>query len=115
MSSTHCGQRALTLILAFALGLLPLAAKTAIAADPVKPLKALLVIGGCCHDYKSQKDILVEGLQARAHVEVSIAYDPDTTNTHLNPVYDKADWATAFDVIIHDECSSNVKELAVID
>src|SRR5207249_6687791 len=85
------------------------------AAESVKPLKALLVIGGCCHDYKSQKDILAEGLQSRAHVEVNVAYDPDTTNTHLNPVYEKAEWATAYDVIIHDECSSNMKDLAVID
>jgi len=85
------------------------------AAEPVKPLKALLVIGGCCHDYKAQKDILTQGIAARAHVEVSIAYDTDTTTSHLNPVYEKANWADGFDVVIHDECSSNVKDLAVID
>lgn len=81
----------------------------------VKPLKALLVIGGCCHDYKTQKDLLALGISSRAHVEVVVAYDPDTTNAHLNPVYEKPDWAEGFDVIIHDECSSNVKDLAVID
>ena len=34
------------------------------AAKPatVKPLRALLVIGGCCHDYAAQKDILKAGL-----------------------------------------------------
>lgn len=85
------------------------------AADPAKPLKALLVIGGCCHDYKAQKDILAQGIAARAHVEVSIAYDPDTTNTHLNPLYENPDWANGYDVVIHDECSSNVKDLAVIN
>jgi len=81
----------------------------------VKPLKALLVLGGCCHDYKAQKDILAEGLAQRANVEVTIAYDPDTTTMHLNPVYEKPDWATGFDVVIHDECSSNVKDLAMIE
>src|SRR4051812_46944181 len=91
-------------------------AHSAHAADPpAKPLKALLVIGGCCHDYKAQKDILAEGLAQRAHVEVTIAYDPDTTNMHLNPLYENPQWAKAFDVVIHDECSSNVKDLAVID
>lgn len=85
------------------------------AADGVKPLQALLVIGGCCHDYAAQKDILAKGLAARAHVEVKIAYDPDKTTEHLNPVYEKADWATGFDVVIHDECSSNIKDKTVID
>src|SRR5688572_2374493 len=84
-------------------------------AQSPKPLKALLVLGGCCHDYAKQKDILVKGLAERAHVEVTVAYDPDKTNAHLNPVYEKADWAAGYDVIIHDECSSNVKDLAVID
>ena len=46
---------------------------------------------------------------------MSIAYDPDTTNTHLNPVYERSDWATGYDVIIHDECSSMVKDPAIID
>jgi hypothetical protein len=81
----------------------------------VKPIKALLVLGGCCHDYKSQQEILSKGLAQRARVEVSIAYDPDTTNAHLNPVYERSDWAAGYDVIIHDECSSMVKDLAIVD
>jgi len=85
------------------------------SADDVKPIRALLVLGGCCHDYKAQKDLLAKGIAKRAHVEVVIAYDPDTSTGHLNPVYEKADWADGFDVIIHDECSSDVKDLAIID
>lgn len=84
-------------------------------ADDVKPIRALLVLGGCCHDYNTQKDLLATGIAERAHVEVVIAYDPDTTTKHMNPVYEKADWAEGFDVIIHDECSSDVKDLAIID
>jgi type 1 glutamine amidotransferase len=80
-----------------------------------KPLRALLVLGGCCHDYKTQKDILAKGIGKRARVEVVAAYDPSTTTKHLNPVYEKPDWAAGFDVIIHDECTSDVKDLAMID
>lgn len=91
-------------------------APAALAADPaVKPLKALLVLGGCCHDYKAQQEILSKGLAERARIEVTIAYDPNTTTTHLNPIYEKADWAAGFDVVIHDECSSGVTDLAVIN
>ena len=97
--------------------LAPAADKEKPAADKpaVKPLKALLVLGGCCHDYAKQQDILAKGISARANVEVTIAYDPDTTTKHLNPIYANADWAKGYDVIIHDECSSDVKDLDVIN
>ena len=81
----------------------------------VKPIRALLVLGGCCHDYATQKELLSKGIAQRAHVEFVIAYDPDKTTRHLNPVYEKADWAEGFDVVVHDECTSDVKDLALID
>ncbi len=34
-------------------------------AEPAKPIRALLVTGGCCHDYEKQKDILKQGLESR--------------------------------------------------
>ena len=80
-----------------------------------KPIRALLVAGGCCHDYKHQKGLLTEGISARANVEWVIAYDPDGSTKHLNPVYDKDDWAKGFDVVLHDECSAGVTDLKVID
>lgn len=84
-------------------------------AKAPKPIKALLVLGGCCHDYKKQKDILAKGISARANVEVEISYDPDTGTKHLNPVYEKPDWSKGFDVIIHDECSADVKDKAIVE
>jgi type 1 glutamine amidotransferase len=80
-----------------------------------KPIRALLVIGGCCHDYKTQKDILTKGVSARANVQWVIAFDPADKTDHLNPVYEKEDWAKGFDVIVHDECSADVKDLKTID
>jgi type 1 glutamine amidotransferase len=81
----------------------------------LKPIRALLVLGGCCHDYAVQKELLSKGISERAHVEVTFAHDPDTSTKHLNPIYESAAWADGYDVIIHDECSSDVKDLAVID
>src|SRR5947209_1092895 len=78
------------------------------AEDGPKPIRALLVIGGCCHDYARQKDILTKGIAARALVKWTVAYDPDTSTTHKNPAYDNPDWAKNFDVVVHDECSSDV-------
>lgn len=80
-----------------------------------RPIRALLVIGGCCHDYARQKDILTKGISARANVEWTVAYDPDRGTKHLNPVYGKPDWAKGFDVVVHDECSADVKDLGLIE
>jgi type 1 glutamine amidotransferase len=90
------------------------AANAAAAADE-KPIKALLVLGGCCHDYKAQAKLITEGVSARTDVEWTVAYDPDTGTKHLNPIYEKDDWYKGFDVVVHDECTSDVKDPAVIE
>lgn len=109
-------QRLVGLVaIAWMVSLLPMTAVSVADEPAVKPIRALLVLGGCCHDYNMQKDLLSSGIQARAHVEVTIAYDPNTTTEHLNPIYASAGWANGFDVVIHDECSSNIKDLGIID
>ena len=80
-----------------------------------KPIRALFICGGCCHDYAKQKDIITKGISARADVDWTIAYDPDTGTTHLNPVYENPDWAKGYDVIVHDECTSDMKDIKMID
>lgn len=84
------------------------------APAETKPVRALLVIGGCCHDYKKQQELLTKGISARANVQWVIAYDSDTTTKHLNPVYEKDDWAKGFDVVVHDECSADVKDMKIV-
>lgn len=109
----------LSLLLLVALQTAAIAAPETPEADrnpPVeKPIRALLILGGCCHDYKHQKDVLTKGISQRANVQWTIAYDPDTTTHHLNPIYEKPDWYKGFDVIVHDECSADVKDPQVID
>src|SRR5438128_7653355 len=80
-----------------------------------KPIRALLVLGGCCHDYEKQKDIITRGVSERANVQWVIAYDPDKGTKHKNPVYDNPEWSKGFDVIVHDECCSDVKETEVVN
>jgi len=85
------------------------------ASPAPKPLKALLVIGGCCHDYAKQKDILKAGLEERANLKVDICYSDDKSTKATFTCYDKANWAEGYDVIIHDECSADIKDLAVVN
>lgn len=79
-----------------------------------KPLRAMLVLGGCCHDYPAQKDILKKGLEARANLVVDVVFSADTSTKARFEMYDKADWAKGYDVVIHDECSSDVKEMPYV-
>jgi putative heme-binding domain-containing protein len=80
------------------------------AAQTNKPIEALLVIGGCCHDYEQQQKILTEGISARANVEWTIVHEGDGTTTHRMSVYNDPDWSKGYDVVVHDECSADVKD-----
>lgn len=84
------------------------------AAAPAK-LRALLVLGGCCHDYATQKEILKRGLENRAHLEVDLAHNPDKSTRAVFDEYRKKDWAKGYDVIIHDECSADVKDVPYVE
>lgn len=79
-----------------------------------KPLKALLVAGGCCHDYAKQQEILSQGIQARANVQVDVVWTDDKSVNPPLPLYDNPDWAKGYDVIIHDECAAGLKDMAVV-
>lgn len=81
-----------------------------LAADSPKSIRALLVCGGCCHDYEHQKTILTEGISARANVEWKIVHEGDPTTSHRVSIYEKPDWSKGFDVVVHDECFSDVKD-----
>src|SRR5262249_34465109 len=78
-------------------------------ATAAEPLRALMITGGCCHDYEAQKKILSEGISARANVTWTIIHEGsgDSKETKFS-IYNKADWTKGFDVIVHNECSGMV-------
>ena len=79
-----------------------------------KPLKALLITGGCCHDYKVQKDILKKGIEERANIIVDqIHTDSDSTEPDL-PIYGMPEYAKGYDIVIHAECAADIKDDAVV-
>ena len=88
-----------------------------VAADlraETKPLKALLIAGGCCHDYKGQHEALFKGIQARSNVQVDVYWTDDASTNPPFPLFESPDWAKGYDVIIHDECAASNKDVAVI-
>ncbi len=97
----------------FTLALMTLAF-TASFAEDVKPLKILLITGGCCHDYKSQKDILKNGIEARVNAIVDQMHVDDKSTKPPLPLYGNPDYAKGYDLIIHDECSAGISDPATI-
>ncbi len=84
------------------------------ASAEAKPLKALLVAGGCCHDYKGQHEALFKGIQARANVQVDVYWTDDKSVNPPLALYENPDWAKGYDIIIHDECAAGNKDLRVM-
>ena len=103
-------------ILAFFL--LSLLAFPSFAAD-TKPLKVLMITGGCCHDYENQKHILAEGISARANVEFTIVHeeteDGKKGKDHKISVYSNPDWAKGYDLILHNECFGAVVDVPFVE
>jgi len=95
------------------------AADSAKPAEAAKPLKVLMVTGGCCHDYEKQKLILSEGLSSRANVEFTIVHEEGPAGkkdkSHKISIYEKEDWAKGYDVVLHNECFGAVTDVAFVE
>ncbi|MES3025749.1 MAG: ThuA domain-containing protein [Pseudomonadota bacterium] len=103
-----------TFALALALGsTLPL------RAEPVKPIKVLIVSGGCCHDYARQREILETGLKARINVDVTqLFHDPkpgEQATRPALPIFGNPRYADGYDVVIHNECAADEDSAAVLE
>jgi len=88
---------------------------TAEAAARPAPLRALLVLGGCCHDYMAQQELLKNGIEARANVSVDVVFSADTSTKPPLAIYGNPKYADGYDVVIHDECASDIKDPAVVE
>src|ERR1700679_592398 len=82
-------------------------------ARAAEPIHALLITGGCCHDYGEQQKILTEGISARANVVWTVLVEGGssrggTIRDHRMSIYEKPDWTQGYDVIVHDECFGDV-------
>ncbi len=105
----HILSRLLTLSLLFLAIANPL-----LAEKKVKPLRALLITGGCCHAYATQKNILKKGIEARAHVIVDQVHSSDSSTNPPLAIYGNPNYADGYDVVIHDECAARMDDVATL-
>ena len=69
-----------------------------------KPLRALLITGGCCHNYPLQSAALTNAVGKLANVQWTVVNEGGSGTKAMIPLYDKPDWAKGYDVVVHNEC-----------
>ncbi len=78
------------------------------------PIRALLITGGCCHDYDLQAKALTEGSQKFGHFTWTVVNEGGKGTRGQIPLYDNPDWAKPYDVIVHNECFADTTDVAYI-
>lgn len=80
------------------------------AAKTPPKVRALMVTGGCCHDYENQKKLISEGLSKRiGNIEWTILQYGSGRDIKAD-VYKQGDWIKDFDIVIHNECFGGVED-----
>lgn len=75
-----------------------------------KPIRALIVTGGCCHDYVFQSAAMIEGIAKHAEVEFTLVNEGGKGTKAQIPLYDDPKWADPYDVVIHNECFADTAD-----
>ncbi len=80
------------------------------AGDSKPKVRALMVTGGCCHDYQNQKKIISDGLSdSVGNIDWTILAYGGKREIKAE-VYKQADWIKDFDIVIHNECFGAVED-----
>jgi len=84
------------------------------AEEKQTPIKALLITGGCCHNYAFQSQALIAAVAKHAKVDWRIINEGGTGTKAMIPLYKKPDWAKGYDVVVHNECFANTDDKAYV-
>lgn len=72
-------------------------------------IRALLVTGGCCHDYPRQIELIRDGLiEQLGPIDWTVAQYNSERTTEAD-VYDDPNWAKKYDIVVHNECFGGVE------
>ena len=67
-------------------------------------IKALMVAGGCCHDYPGQAAIFMKQLQNVLPIDWTFAYLGGTRGRVVPTLYNDPNWYEGYDIVVHNEC-----------
>lgn len=84
--------------------------EAAVAKSPLPSLRAMLVTGGCCHNYPFQTAQLTNAVARHARVQWTIVQEGGTGTRAQIPLYDDPAWAAGQDVVVHNECFADTRD-----
>lgn len=96
--------------LLFALFVSALLQAISLGAAERPPIRALLITGGCCHDYTVQAAALKEATAKLGPITWTVVNEGGTSKNAKIALYDDPNWAKAYDVVVHNECFADLKD-----
>ncbi|HSH94283.1 MAG TPA: ThuA domain-containing protein, partial [Roseimicrobium sp.] len=75
-----------------------------------KPLKVLLITGGCCHNYELQTQGLVEAMGKQGKADWKVVMEGGKGTKAQISLYDDPNWAKGYDVVVHNECFADTTD-----
>lgn len=94
----------------FLLSVFWLAATLMSAAADRAPVRALLITGGCCHDYEFQSKSFMEGAKKFGNITWTVVNEGGKGTRAQIPLYENPDWAKPYDVVVHNECFADTND-----
>ncbi len=77
-------------------------------------IKALIISGGCCHDYSGEAKVLMDSIGKVLPVDWTVAVQGGRGTTGTVSFYERPDWIAGFDIVIHNECFADVSDPAYL-
>lgn len=83
---------------------------------PQPDIKALLITGGCCHDYDNQRELIpaMVDMHTKLRVQWTIMHQRTKAGDVLLDFYKNPDWAKGYDVVVHNECFAQIGDVDYI-
>ena len=75
-----------------------------------RPLRALLITGGCCHNYKLQSEMLTNAVAQLTPVQWTVVNEGGNGTRAQISLYDHPNWAKGYDVVVHNECFADTTD-----
>lgn len=67
-------------------------------------IKALMVAGGCCHDYPAQAAIFMRQLHEELPIDWTFQYLNWQANREAPAFYSDPNWFQGYDIVVHNDC-----------
>lgn len=72
------------------------------------PVNAMIITGGCCHDYTGQTKIMMDTINAVMPVNWTVVQGMNSLPDPGLSLFNNPNWARGFDIVLHNECWANL-------